>query len=111
MSRRDDIPIADAGVWDIVDWPTVEVLSRDAPSDVDELRNRKDLALPWAAKNLIEAGTKDGDACRYRLCELAAAWTRSGQEARRRQQAAVLGAKLGADPERFIRLLTKYGLL
>lgn len=112
MSRRDEIPIAQATVWDVIDWPVVAALASQAPSDKYGLVGRPDLALPWAAATLISIGSqKESDnRCRFRLCEIfaALAWGQSNQ-AKRRQLAAELGQKLGADAERFIDLLTKYG--
>lgn len=103
-----EVPIADADVWDILDWDVVCGLAAGAPSDPrDDNRQR---VVEWFAEQLVNGAAKDPPTdCRL-LRKYASAWAGQGDDPVRRRKASVLAGRLGARPDRFIAFLAKFGL-
>jgi hypothetical protein len=89
-------PIEEAGLWDVLDWDRVAVLSAEATS------NPRDNVIAAAAKKLIDCSTSHGNEDVEFFHILGKRYISSGQDAERRRQAGDLALIFGADPERLI---------
>lgn len=98
------IPISEAGLWDILDEKVVKQLAARAPSDPDR-ENRSD-ALAFFAKMLIGAADKEEF-----FQDKARRFVGDAIPSVRRARAGALATAFGASPARLIAYLKLKGIM
>lgn len=97
------IPIEDAGPWDILDWNRVTALASEDTGDPRDCRARN--LWPWLAKRMVDAGCESDADANAALHGIASPCIGYGSDAVRRTKAGIIAEKFGADPERLIDYL------
>lgn len=101
--------IEDADLWDILDWDVTAALAAMATGDPRD--NRGANALPWTAKLLIDAASREGSDDIAVFHRIFTAYVTATNDAGRRRSAGELAGFFGADPERLIEFVAfKWGL-
>lgn len=109
MAPNHQVPIEQAGLWDILDWDLVADRAKDASGDPRDNHGRN--ALAWTAKMLIDAATQAGGEDEKLFHRVFTTYVTAGKEAERRRLASGLAMLLGAKPDRLIEFAAfKWGL-
>jgi hypothetical protein len=110
VAPNHQLPIEKATLWDILDWDTTLALSGDAVGDPRDKGGR--LAWEFVAKRLIDEGSKNGNEDEQFFHLVVTNYVETNATAAvRRQRAADIATRFGADPERLIEWIAfKWGL-
>ena len=104
-----EIPIEQAGLWDVLDKHTVAARAAYAPTDPREQGGKHALAVMGG--ELSKVAEESEQAGEQMLHKIATPWIGYGTDQVRRQKAGSLAQAFGARPDRLIEYLAyKWGL-
>lgn len=107
MAPNHQVPIEQAGLWDIIDIRVMRQLAARAPREPD--RDNPDHGRAIMAKDVVD-GISDGSD-EDRFLKWARIWIGSGTDTKQRPRAGELARTCSAMPSRLIAYLNwKYGL-